>query len=467
MNERWLLALALYAVGIFGLWLLRRQSPFSLPVIGLGATMLIGTFYPLMSLYVQPRSWRNTENISEAALLATQVEYLSFAVGLVIALLVACVLRRDALDTQGAAAEVAAPGRFVRFRDGVIAWGLVLGGGLLYGAYVAQVGLGTLLVTDDFASKYLESRGMGTLQFGLNLMIAGALWGEVSRPSRASRFGLRCVAAMVFVWCFLFIAVRSQGVAVILGYLAAYCMNHSVQIRRVKPRAVILLFAAYFAAESYAIVRSSWMGSGDFMRAVEIARSADSDDSLSGVVGGSELSHPFLTAAELLQYEEGGELLGESYVNAATAFIPLFLLPDRPMTLSEEFVSEYYPAVDDRGGGTSFSMVAEAWWNFGTVFGSLLIGLLVGALLIWSSISARIHAHGLVHRVLPYSATLTLLFHRTHVQANFKQVVSLLLPVFTLLIVARVLWAAFKKPEPSRARVSELGTSAPLPMGVR
>ena len=187
------------------------------------------------------------------------------------------------------------------------------------------------------------------------------------------------------------------------------------------------------------------------MRAVEIARNLDADESLGGVVGGSELSHPFITTAEVLQYEESGVLLGESYVDAVLAFIPLFLVPERPSTSAQDFVAEYYPALDARGGGSSFSLIAEAWWNFGRWIGSFLVGIVISALLLWCSNSARCRPNGLVQRTLPYMAFVCVLFHRGQVQATFKQVVSLVLPVIVLAVLARILWTVLctqRRPSP-------------------
>lgn len=452
MNERWLLALALIAVCAFGLWLLRKQSPFALPVVALGTTALMGTFFPLMSLYVEPRSWRNLGSISEESMHAAQVEYLCFGLGFTAAVGCAWAFKRGLL---GAPREVPPPPAYIRFRDGLMAWGLVGLGGALYSAYVAQVGVDTLVGNEDFANKYLESRGMGTLLFGLKLMIAGVLWGEASDLPGWSRRGLRLIALGIFSWAFFFIAVRTYAVAIAVGYFAAFCTRRKVQVRRIRLRVIALLLIAYFGAESYAILRSTWMSSGDLMQAVELARGMDTDESLGGVVGGSEFSHPFITTAEVLQYEEGGTLMGSSYVDAVLAFVPTFLVAERPSTLAQDFVAEYYPALDARGGGASFSLVAEAWWNFGALFGSFLIGLAAGGLLLWCQVRARRAPHGLVQRLLPYLAFACVLLHRGQVQATFKQIASLVLPVIALAIVARVAWGVLRGPRPAPRRVPE------------
>ena len=134
---------------------------------------------------------------------------------------------------------------------------------------------------------------------------------------------------------------------------------------------------------------------------------------------------------------------------------PRLPLPERPATLAQEFVAEYYPSLAARGGGSSFSLVAEAWWNFGTIIGSTLAGLLLGALLMWCTSTAACHPHGLVQRLLPYLTLLCLLLHRGQAQAIFKQVGSLVLPVLVLVLLARAVWTVLRaRPASAPRRVT-------------
>ena len=460
MNERWIWALALYAVIAAGLWVLRKQSPFALPVLYLGITALMGSFFPLTSLYVTPRTWRNIANVSEETMLATQIDYLAFAVGLTLAILLASLLWPRAFRARSAAPR--AP-RVAVFRDTFTSWSLLGMGSLLYAEYIRRVGLDTLLSTHDFAEKYLSSRGMGSLILGLNLMIVACLWAEASDVRRSTKVFMRVVAAGIIIWAILFIAVRTYATALALGYIMIYCRNHRVQLRQIRLRVVLLLLVGYCGLESYAILRGTWMSTGNLGTALEMAGRIDADDALGGVVGGSELSHPFLTAAEVAQYEEAGALGGQSYVDAVLGVVPLFLWPGRPKTLAERYVAEYYPVMDARGGGTAFSFVGEAWWNFGHIIGPLLVGLALGWLLLWCHARSMLRPHGLIHRILPYMVFLTLMSHRSQLQASFKQVMTAVIPCIGFAIVGQLLWE-MSNAKHTRPLPPSQGTRLQIPM---
>ncbi len=444
MNERLFWAAALFAVAGLALLLLRRQSPLSIPVLAVGITAVVGVFYPLASLVVEPRSWRNLSDLSEEALLGTQVDYLAFAVGLTLAVFLAGALRPRGLAAQSSAPEAS---RRIAFRDAFTTWALLLVGAALYSEYVRRVGYATLSSTHDFAEKYYASRGLGTLLLGLNLMIAACLWAEAGAVGRGTRLALRAVGGAILFWAIAIIAVRTYAAALVLGYVFVFCERRCIQLRRVRVGVLVLMFAAYLGLEGYAILRSTWTRTGDLGAAISMAAKVGKDDALGSVIGGSELSHPFLTAAEIQQFEEPGALRGASYVEAVQVFVPLFLWPDRPTTLAQRYVAEYYPALDARGGGSAFSFVAEAWWNFGHVFGPLLAGALLGALLMLLHERARRRPHGIVQRLVPYLVFIVLLFHRSQLSASFKLAMGVVLPAVALALLAEALWLGLVAPK--------------------
>lgn len=437
MSERLFYAFALIAVCAIGLSLVRRQSPTSLPVLTLGISILCGIFYPLGSIWITPLSWRNIPNLSEESIVGSQVDYLAFGVGLVTAILIGGLLWKGLLKPAPKASN---PTRRVVFRDTLIVWGLVSAGALLYGTYVAKIGLGTLVSTHDFADKYLASRGLGVFILGLNVMIFACLWSEASPVSKRTKWFMRAVAIGIFIWATFFIAVRTYSAAMIIGFLVIYARDRRVQLRHIRPRLVIMLIAAYLGMEGFAILRSTWRSTGDLGAAIQLAQRADKDETFGAVVGGSELSHPFLTMAELTQYEEAGALMGRSYLDAVLSFVPLFIWDERPETLAQVYVAKYYPEVDERGGGTAFTFVGEAWWNFGHIFGPWLMGTALGLFLLFCQHRAVRRSHGLINRALPYCTHLVMLFHRTQVSATFKQVMSVMLPALALAIFAELLW---------------------------
>lgn|GEM_PF-2127716 len=440
MSERLSLALLLVGVGLVAVALLRRHSPLGPLTLAMGMTVACGVFYPVATIWIEPFSWRRVHDLAEASILGTQADYLAFGVGLLTAIGLSTLIWRRALASP---VDPPPPTRRQVFRDCVVSLGLVLVGGLLYAQFVREVGLATLTASHDFASKYLAARGLGIQLIGLKLMIAGCLWGEAGEVPRRLRRFLRCLALAIAAWSILFIAVRTYAVALGLGYVMIFARDRHVELRQLKPGLLVALLLAYAGSEAYALLRSSWNATGNLGSAVQMAMRTNGDQALGALVGGSELSHPFLTLAEVREHEESGVLAGQSYVDAVLAFVPLVIWDERPQTLAQIYVQKYYPAIDERGGGTAFSFVAEAWWNFGRLFGPWFVGTAIGLFLLTLHQRSRLHPHGFANRFLPYLTYILILMHRNQASSLFKQVMAIALPCIGLALAAEVLWRSF------------------------
>ncbi len=445
MSERWLLALPLIAATAVGLWLSRRLSALHPLVFALVLSAAVGVFYPLATLFVTPITWRSVHGLPEEVLRAVQADYLAFGLGLVAAVALGHgrgVLRRgaDLAQTPRTARQ--------RRRDALVPWGLLLGGAALYALYVRAVGLAPLLNKVDLAEKYRVSAGLGPLMFGLNLMTVATLWAEAAFERPRAKLPFRLASLGIVVWSMAFIAVRSYSVAVLLGYLYLFCERRRIELRNLRPRVLVMLAALYLAAETYAQVRGAWNGDGTAL--LEAARNleATSEVTLGQVVGGSEISHPFITAMEVARYEEAGALRGRSYLEALDTLVPLALHPDRPPTLAQSFAAEYYPLVVDRGGGTAFSLVGEAWWNVAPLVGPFLVGLLSGLVLLAVAVASRRSPHGVVARLAPYGISLVLAMHRSTLGTTAKQLVLILIPTLLLALAAELLAGALPQRRP-------------------
>jgi len=437
MMERIVLAIPVLAAAALALWTARRKSPLAPTVIAVGITAVIAVFFPLMSALVRPMSWRHGVHLPDEYVLDAQLQYLAFAVGLCAVVSRIRLVRRERPPLERRRDPAA-----VRSRDQIVALGLVVGGALLYAVYIAKVGLGPLLDRSNFAEKYRVSSGLGTFYAGLNLMILGCLWAEASALPRRQVRLFRAVAIGLFVWSFAFIAVRTYAVALLFGYLYLFTKRRGFTVAKVRPSLVLALFLAFVGVEAYSLLRSVWTGSmSDAVVALQ-DELPEFERTVGQVVGGSEFAHPFLTMMELARYELPGELAGESYTGAVAGLAPAWLVPDRPASVAQRFAQQHYPDLAERGGGTAFTLVGEAWWNVGSITGPLLIGLLVGWLLMWLERSARLDPAGIPSRVLPYTLHMILLAHRISAPAQAKQVFILALPTTLLLAGAALVWGA-------------------------
>jgi len=197
----------------------------------------------------------------------------------------------------------------------------------------------------------------------------------------------------------------------------------------------------YAGLESFALLRGVYRG--DFAQALTRLE-AQGELVFAAAVGGSELSHPFITAGEVLREREAGELAGQSIVDGVAACLPRGLYPDRPLYLSEQFVRSNYADLAARGGGAAFSLVAEAWLDFGSVLGPLAFGLAMGLLLAWCERRRESVPDGILARLLPYFVFYVAMQHRNEFGTLFKQVFMIALVVVPLALAGETLAAALR-----------------------
>jgi O-antigen polysaccharide polymerase Wzy-like protein len=438
-TQRLTLALLLWLVCGFGIVLLRRRSPLHPMLLALLTTGLIGSFYPVLSIWIETRSWRHAVYAEDQLIVRVQLEFLVYA----IALLTGFAVFRGRAGRSAETYELRTVPNpdYLRHRERLVPFGLVSAGLALYGLYVLQVGLGSLMDRDNFALKYQMSDGLGPLVLGLHLAIVGCFWAEASeqlgpRAKRCYRF----VAFLIVIWSVAVIAQRTNAVIVALGYAAIYCRRNGLQLRRVRPALVVGILVLYGSVEAFSIVRATWKdGLGQSLDALAAVTDAQ-ESALGTLIGGSELSHPVFTSIELMQMEEPGALGGSSYLAAPATLIPKTLAPQRPNTLALDFVAENYPAMAARGGGAAFSHLAEAWWNFGALLGSALLGTLAGLLhALWDRANAR-RPWSLLAMLTPYYTSHVVILHRYEVATFLKQTLSVTLPALCVLVAAHLIW---------------------------
>lgn len=423
-----ILILALWMIVALGLWMQRARSPLHMATLALVVTGLIGSFYPLVTSFVEPSSWRNLDVLSPALVRDSQLQYVAYAAGLVLAILASNSRRGSAPDLNDH--------RDTTPRD-FTASALLVGAGLaMYAIYAERVGMSALTDREDYAAKYLASQGLGPLQLGLPMAMVGCLWAEASELAAARKLPFRAVALAIVVWSIAFISVRTNAVVVVLGYASILARRSGFELRKIRPALVVAGLVGYLFLESFALLRGVYRG--DLGSA--ISQVIDRGElALGTAVGGSELSHPFITTAEVLRSREAGELAGESLWNGVAACLPRGIHPDRPPFLSEQFVRSNYAELASRGGGAAFSLVAEAWLDFGSCIGPFAFGLALGWLLVACERRRETHPTGLIARVIPYFVFYVAMQHRNEFGSLFKQVFMISLVVVPMWLLAEAL----------------------------
>lgn len=429
--ERVLLTLLSCVAFATTLFCLRHRSPLHLAIVLAVFTLFAGNFFPIATLFVEPLSWRNVIQAPDADVLAVQAEYVAFAAGIAAAAILA--FASGWLARQDGPSEARRGSR----SDVLAASALVLAGATLYAVFIYKVGFDALSSREDYAEKYLRSVGLGPFASGINIMIAGVLWAEVGHVGPRVKWAFRALAIAIAVWTLGVIAVRTNLVILVLGYASILCTHRGMTIRTTRPALALLAIVGWCSLELISLYRGAVKEAGSGRATEVIVQNFESN--VAAVVGGSEMSHPFLTALEVRLSEHEGELGGSSYWNAFPALAPLALVPDRPLALAETFARTHYAEMAEQGGGTAFSLVAEAWWNFGTLAGSFLVGLLVAALLLVLEAAAASGASPVLARTLPYFAFLCVIAHRSESAVLLKQTVSIALPIAVIVVVADLL----------------------------
>jgi len=142
-------------------------------------------------------------------------------------------------------------------------------------------------------------------------------------------------------------------------------------------------------------------------------------------------------------------LAGASYLNALLIAPPLAIVGERPEPLSVGFAREFYPRFAEAGGGTNFSVVAEAWWNFGPIVGPFLIALVLGIMLCRLEHQGRVRPHGLVARVIPFLLFFVGILQGSESAILAKQILSLGAVVLTWSFMAHIVWRVRRTTRPN------------------
>lgn len=224
------------------------------------------------------------------------------------------------------------------------------------------------------------------------------------------------------------------------------------RVRRVKARefaAVITM--GYLFVNLMAVARVS----SDPLQMVRLVWDAVADVGLGllGVAATSEL----WTAMNLHRLIEGVAAAetqftyGQSVLDEWSTLLPRFIYPDRPLTLSEQFASVFYPGLLEAGGGMGLFILQEGYWALGVigVFVTMLgFGYVVQTVYSVFLLNVRstiaVLLYGFAYAPLVMSSV------RSGITGSFKSALLAILPLVLVLVVVVVgVIASFRRTEQS------------------
>jgi hypothetical protein len=194
--------------------------------------------------------------------------------------------------------------------------------------------------------------------------------------------------AVVLLISFAAIAVLKPGVSILskalaVVVLALYLATNTLSGGRHQVVTVLIILVVYYHyhRKPISLVASGFAGVAlyVFVNLITVARrSSDPLEMLRLVVTylaefgasgvGLAASGELVTGANLHKLIEGlngglsDYMYGKNVINELLVFVPRALYPDRPNSLAEEFVAQFYPGVLEAGGGYGFFILQEGYW---------------------------------------------------------------------------------------------------------
>ena len=391
------------------------------------SVFLVSLFFPVLSMIVEPVTWRNLDGIDSGNLSYLQWQYFFFLLGCVI--FTAFFGYKVDLVKQVESPRSSGKGFSINKRE-FFSLTLIVVGGTLYGYFILSVGINNLIAIDVLSDKYEAASGKGIFYIGLNFIILGILIAEHNSVSKKFRFFCRAAAICVIVWALAYIHTRTYAAILLLGYFSIYITNQQILISSIRFKYITWGLVLWLFLEMFSIGRS-FISAGYGMQLAEmkVYLVENVEETIGAVVGGSDFSHPFITFWELSMNEEAGSLLGQGFLDGIKSVLPSVLVGDKPATTAQWFVNKYYPDFAARGGGAASSLVGEIWLNFGAYVGPFIFGILISFLIFIIQLNAKRNENGLCSFLIPYLTLYALLFERAGLVATFKQTIYIIVPL--------------------------------------
>jgi hypothetical protein len=415
----------IWFVFIIGFYFTRRCPGIHLGVVALGMNAVIGTFFPAFYNMVEIKTWRNLSNYSDNIGQNLQLEYLAYGFGLLWPIL----FTRSSLHKAIKKLKTARYSRnYIISRDYFICFSLLFAGILLYGYYIHLVGFNTLFNNvANLSEKYKVSSGLGPLAFGLNILTVCYLWAESSQFPKKILYLFRLLAIALMYYSIVLMHVRTYSFIIILGFLFIYFKEKEINLWRIKGRLTVIFILLWSCVEIIGLLRG--VRGGDVQPYIANMKMGTT---LNSMVGGSEFTHPFITSFELYNKYEAGIWSGVTYWNSLLILIPKSIYPSRPESSAEWFVKRFYPSNYRKGQGTAFSMVGEAWLNFGSLIGPFMIGSLIGLIICIVINRSLIYPYSSTSRLLAYFLFIVIMSERYAFNGTMKSISMIAFIVFIL-----------------------------------
>jgi len=246
---------------------------------------------------------------------------------------------------------------------------VLLGSSILLGSFIVQVGGLEHYLGAGYLRLYELERGWEHLAVGLPLFGTGLLLlYHATDVTRSRVVGVLTWVLILATGAFLFAIGRRRY---LLTLLLAIVVYRQYRRHRLSPAELLVLGAGGF------LVFNVWGLLRRFPWHRFLSQEAWSEvfrrplrDFIYTVAGEGEFSGAGVWLPQVLTHLRDGTmgyLFGSSYAQTPVAFIPRVLYPDRPMMLSEWYVTTYHPDLAAQGGGMGFFFLAEAYLNFGVV----------------------------------------------------------------------------------------------------
>lgn len=415
----------------------RNKRINDLLLILITSVFVVSIFFPILSYFEDPLTWRNLYGLSIEKIEYVQLQYLSFILGTLL-FYFSWGWKLDNYSRVKVIKINQKERSSLIDKTSFFSIVLILFGSILYIIYIKSVGFETLVASEALTDKYKASSGKGFLYIGFNFIIWGILIGETTKNNTSLKLISRLLAFFVIIWALFFIHTRTYVAILIFGYFYIYVEKYDIKIINLKFKYVFIAIFGWLFLEIFVMARGLITTDVNFADIFKMGL-ANIELAISNLAGSSDFSHPFITFFELTRNEEPGAMLGSGILDGIISLLPSFILDEKPKTMAEWFVTNYYPGLKEIGGGTGSSFVGELWLNFGSFIAPFIVGFLLSFFLYLIQKKANEKNNGLIALSIPYFVFSLFFLERMGLVASMKQFIYMYIPFVLIFITFKIL----------------------------